>query len=379
MLSFKSGLHFSVALFGAIAVAVGCSTSVPDDGDPVLDPSGHTDPTKDAGGGGPSKKLEAPKTDGGGSSSTSSGDVAGDDDDDDDWIGGSTSSSSSSSSGGAGSVDAGVDAGPAPETGDTCGTQDELFTRTCGFCGKQQAICTTNRVGALKVSNYGPCGGESGVCAAGATQPCGKCGTKTCSNTCGWGTCKNEGQCKPGVITHDTVGCPTVGTYRSKACDDTCNFGSFSACESPEIIVPPQGQTSMTQWELTTSMKVKRPAACKKTTNLAAATGLPIPLRNTSNADVTVQIWHSAVNGASLDTAVSTYPINPSTDDEYKACSTEPQDGCSQLQNICTVDGGSGFGGVDNVTVPANSTIWIMSFGWNSGVAGKFVLNVKTK
>ncbi|MFO0743354.1 MAG: hypothetical protein U0270_46215 [Labilithrix sp.] len=380
MLSVKPGLPISLGIFGAIAIAVGCSASGADDGDLTTDPPAHTDPAKqDAGA--PTKKVGAPSKEAGVSSSSSSGGSV-DGDDDDDWIGGTEdggTSSSSSSSGGSGPVDAGVDSGPAPDEGASCTTQDTLFTRVCGHCGKQQAICTTNRVGDLKVSEYGPCGGETGVCSTGETQACGKCGTKTCSGTCGWGQCKNEGVCKPGVITHETAGCATVGTYREKACDDTCNFGSFSQCKEPAITVPAQGQVSMTQWELTSAMKAQRPSQCKKTTSLSPATGLAIPLTNPGSTDVTVQIWHSAVNSQGLDTVVATYTNKPSTDSDYKACYTEPQDSCNQLQDICAADGGSGFGGVDNVKVPANSTIWIMNLGWTASTVGKFVLNVKTK
>lgn len=375
MLSLKSGLL--VGTFAAIAVAVGCGASgTVDEGDPTMGQS-PTDPAAKDSGAAPSKTIKSPNKDGGGTSSSSS---SGDDstgDDDDDWLADAGAGSSSSSSGG---IDAGVDSGPpAPEAGESCSTQDALFNRTCGHCGKQQAICTTNRTGTLKVSDYGPCGGESGVCTAGESLACGNCGTKVCGNTCGWGSCKNEGVCKPGVLTHDTAGCPTAGTYREKQCADTCSFGGFSACKEPGLTVPAPGATVMDQWELTTAMVGKRPSACKKSTFLSAATVFFVPLTNPTSADVTVQIWHSAVNKVGLDTVVATYATKPSTDDDFKACSTEPQDSCSQLQDICTADGGSGFGGVDNVKVPANSTIWIANIGWSSTTAGKFVLNVKTK
>lgn len=376
MLSLKSGLHLSLGIFGAIAIAVGCSASgATDDGDPMLEHS-PTDPAKDAG---PTKKLQAPNKEAGASSSSSSGSTGDDDDttggDDDD--GGASSSSSSSSSGSAG--DAGTDAGKkAPEVGDTCTTIDEKFARTCGHCGKQEAVCASTSTGDLAVTDYGPCGGETGACAAGETAACGKCGTKTCGNTCGWGSCKNEGVCKPGVVIHDSAGCPTPGTYRSRTCADTCSFGSFSACESPEIVVPAQGQTVSQQWELSTAVKGKRPSTCKKSASLTPVTGLPIPLRNPNATEATVQIWHSSA-GSSVDTVIATYANNPSTDDDFKTCMTEPQDSCTQLNDICAVDGSGSWGGVDNVKVPANSTIWIYSSGWTASTTGKFVLNVKTK
>jgi hypothetical protein len=369
MLSLKSGMAASLGVLGALAIAVGCAGSTTDDGDPVLSGS-PTDPA-DAGS---SKKLAPPAS----SSSSSSSGGADEGDDDDDSLGGPSEGGSSSSSSGA--VDAGKDSGPgAPEAGDSCSTQDQKFTRTCGHCGKQEAICAQTRTGSLSVTDYGPCSGESGVCSAGDTQPCGKCGTQTCGSTCGWGSCKNEGVCRPGLITHDTAGCPTPGTYRSKTCDDTCNFGSFSQCEAPALTVPPPGQTSSTQWELTTSIIGKRPSSCKKSASLTSVTGLPIPLTNTGSTDAVVTIWHTSA-GTSVDTVIATYDTNPTTDDDFKACKTEPVDGCSIVpSSTCTVDGSGSFAGVDNVKVPANSTIIIYSSGWTNTTTGKFVLTVKTK
>lgn len=376
MLSLKSGLHLSVGVFAAIAIAVGCAGSTDDGGDLASDKK-PTDPAKvDAGG--TSKKLEAPNKDGGKANAASSS--SGSSDDDDDVIGGpdddgGASSSSSSSSSSSGAVDAGP---PAPESGTSCSVQDELYTKTCGMCGKQQAICTTNRTGDLKVSDYGPCGGQpaTAVCSAGDSQPCGNCGTKACGASCTWGSCKNEGVCKPGTISHDSAGCSEAGTYRSKTCEDTCSFGFLGACE--DIVVPPQGQTISSQWELSTSSLGKRPSSCKKTATLTSVTGFSLRLRNTGSTDATVQIWHSSA-GTSVDTVIATYANSPHTDDDFKACATEPQDSCDQLNNICSANGSGSWGGVDNVKVPANGAIYIYSSGWTNNTTGKFVLNVKTK
>ncbi len=147
--------------------------------------------------------------------------------------------------------------------------------------------------------------------------------------------------------------------------------------------MPPQGQTVSGQWEITSAIKAMRPAgstgACKKTANLNPVYAMPIPLKNTGSTDAIVQIWHSSATGTGFDSVVTTYANKPVADADYKACMTEPQDNCSQLSDICNADGGGGWGGVDNVKVPANSTIWIYSTGWSTSGVGKFVLNVKTK
>ncbi|CAN5823548.1 hypothetical protein BH11MYX4_BH11MYX4_39750 [soil metagenome] len=126
--------------------------------------------------------------------------------------------------------DAGKDAGPpAPVPGSACKTLDEISSRTCGKCGKQEAICVTGDAG-LFWSEYGPCEGELGACLPGATLACGNCGTQTCSSFCGWGTCTGQpvNSCAPGAIEHTTAGCPTSG-FRSRTCAATCTWSSYSA------------------------------------------------------------------------------------------------------------------------------------------------------
>jgi len=48
----------------------------------------------------------------------------------------------------------------------------------------------------------------------GATQSCGKCGTQTDADGCGWGSCENEGVCTPGETRAcDCGGTQTCGSY----------------------------------------------------------------------------------------------------------------------------------------------------------------------
>ena len=69
-----------------------------------------------------------------------------------------------------GGSDAGKDAGPpAPQPGTACAAQYTIVTRSCGKCGKQEAICQPAD-GGLAWSDYGPCSGELETCLPGATK-----------------------------------------------------------------------------------------------------------------------------------------------------------------------------------------------------------------
>jgi alpha-tubulin suppressor-like RCC1 family protein len=137
-----------------------------------------------------------------------------------------------------GGSDAGKDAGPpAPQPGTACAVQDQIAPRSCGKCGKQEAICGPTD-GGLAWSEYGPCSGELGACLPGATQACGNCGTQTCSNTCGWAACGGQPvkNCSPGTVDFTTAGCATGG-FRSRSCKATCEWESYSAtCDTPKAV-----------------------------------------------------------------------------------------------------------------------------------------------
>lgn len=141
-------------------------------------------------------------------------------------------------------------------------------TQACGNCGTQSKvpICDSNS-GTWLAGTFGECKTE-GVCKAGATQVCGKEGTQTCSEACGWGPCTGEkidcdlnkkppeaiacGNCNSGtqkmVVTCDRVlgewktyisggcegekGCKpnerTVCGTGFKVCSNTCTWGDCS-------------------------------------------------------------------------------------------------------------------------------------------------------
>ncbi len=137
---------------------------------------------------------------------------------------------------GGGGGDAGKDSGPpAPMPGDTCLAKNQIVSRLCGKCGKQETICeAADDAGALEWSDYGTCNGESGSCLPGETRPCGNCGTQTCTSTCGWSACGGQptNHCTPGSVAFTGAGCPSGG-LRSRVCNPTCQWSDYSAaCES---------------------------------------------------------------------------------------------------------------------------------------------------
>src|SRR5687768_7711687 len=116
MRSFKSGLFtFTIAGFVGMAAVIGCSAD--GSGDVIEDQSG-TEPT-DLGGGGNTLPPSNPGT--------------GEEDED---------ATPPKKDAGKPKADAGKDAGPPPPSpGDTCTQADKVFTKTCGKCGKAEAIC----------------------------------------------------------------------------------------------------------------------------------------------------------------------------------------------------------------------------------------------
>ena len=123
------------------------------------------------------------------------------------------------------------DGGGAPAPGSACPTPGVTFQRTCGFCGKQEAVCE----GTNLVSAYGPCSGEvANGCLPGSTRQtaCGLCGTKSeiCQNNCQWssGLCGGEpmNACAPGSVQYTTGGCSEPNTFRKQTCSAQCQYGA---------------------------------------------------------------------------------------------------------------------------------------------------------
>jgi hypothetical protein len=111
-----------------------------------------------------------------------------------------------------------------------CGTRTCSAAKTWGGC-EGEGVCSpgTSQGCGYCGSQYcqsdcrwSGCSGE-GDCSPGATQGCGNCGSRSCQSDCRWGGCSGEGVCSPGA----TQGCETCGT---QTCSSSCAWG---ACVKP--------------------------------------------------------------------------------------------------------------------------------------------------
>lgn len=292
--------------------------------------------------------------------------------------------------------DAPKDAGPlSPEPGDPCTTIDQIFDRTCGKCGKQQAICRANDAGTGgTVSNYGLCQNEIGQCTPGETGACGNCGTRTCNSSCNWGTCNGQppSSCSPGTTQYSSATCTEPNTFIKQICGEDCQFGAFTTtCESPQLTVSAVvGEVASGTWALASTQTAKRAdwgfdtvTPCPASYVSSSVTPyFAVPVTNPTNQSATVQIYNS---GASpLDTILAVYPGTalPADDTELKAC-LKAADDCEALDDLCgnIASGGYAFewAGVDDIVIPAGQTVMVITSGFFTTTVGDFTLNVKTK
>lgn len=243
-------------------------------------------------------------------------------------------------------TEAGVDAGkPAPNPGDTCTKNDEIFSRTCGACGKQEALCLAG-----KVSDYSPCAGElAGGCVPGATQneACGNCGTRkrTCSNFCAWttGACTGEppSSCTPTANDYTTAGCP-AGVVRTRSCTAACTWSGFSAsCEALDfqlVVGATAGEMVSGIYPLRATKVDKRLTGTCPSGTLSTTTNHPyvyVELVNPTGQTLTLSAWNTIATATSpiIDTLMAWYAGSVATtlagdDNARKACAKGVVDSC---------------------------------------------------
>lgn len=291
--------------------------------------------------------------------------------------------------------DAGVDASvpPPPEPGDTCSTVDEITSRTCSMCGKQEAICE-NVDGGLSWSEYGPCGDKKGVCEPGETRACGNCGTQTCSAYCGWGPCTGEpqppkGGCSPGSVQFISAGCPDGGR-KSRTCDETCMWGFYSlACESPttpnKMTIPSVvGAVESKAWTLDTKTTPKPAVTCSGSVTPSSVRYIPVEVSNPSAQAAEISAYHTkSTTGKELDTVLWVYNGDalPMTDAERGACVGKVSDNCSITGSPCGGEFAFNLAGLEKITIPAGGKILVFSAAFSASTDvgdGTFVLNLRT-
>lgn len=298
-------------------------------------------------------------------------------------------------------TDSGVDAGkPAPNPGDPCPKNDEVITRSCGACGKQQALCLS-----LQVSEYGPCEGEiAGGCIPGSVvdEACGNCGTrkKSCNAFCAFTTSACTGEppssCTPTANDYTTAGCPAAGVARTRTCSATCAWSSFSATCSPLDF---QLTVSATAGEMVSGIYPLRAARADKrltgtcpTGTLSTTTTHPyayVELINPSAQTLTLSAWNTIASTTSpiIDTVMTWYATGdvsalPGDDAARKLCAKAVVDACpSGLP--CGDTKWAGVTGTNAITIPGASSVTVFfgsyyAAGSSSATEGDVKLVVRT-
>jgi hypothetical protein len=300
-----------------------------------------------------------------------------------------------------GGVDAGKggakDAGKGGNTGDSgSSTLNTIYTRSCGFCGSQQAVCLANGA-AGKVSDYSACSGEvADGCAPGSMmmEACGLCGThqKICQNNCQWqaGSCTNEpmNACSPGLINNSGAGC-SAGTYRQQTCGNDCKYGNFTmscgAFVNPVTLqVPAVGAVVSAAQDIEPvvgkSWGLGITSTCPATTVKADNPMDYIELDNNTGKAAKVTIYQSAAPGGSeLDTVLFVYNGSspPADDASKKACVGKVSDSCATTA-LCGSASTFTFASLASVAIPAGGKILVYSSAYSSDT-GKMMINVKTE
>lgn len=308
----------------------------------------------------------------------------------------SSSGSTSSSSGDVdptppsdgGKKDATVDAGPPPpDPGTPCTVADEIRTKKCGACGKQETICLGGTW-----SQYSACAGElAGGCIPGttATEACGNCGTrtKTCNNSCTWSSTACGGQpanaCTPGGVELASAGCTTANTFRSRTCTATCAWNTFTTtCAPPPttIEVPPApGGVNYTYVVLKGTQTVKRiENDCPMSTFATDITPYAwVQVHNGNAQKAVVTVFNSqAPGGPIFETTLAAYgATKPATDAARKACAV----GVAEYSEPTTT-GDDRFAALEDfyeVPIAAGATIWVYNAAYNAGDVGQLKLSVR--
>ena len=292
-----------------------------------------------------------------------------------------------------GTPDTGTDAGSTgPAPGSACATPGQTFVQSCGFCGKQEAICEGNKV----VSAYGICTGEvPNGCTPGSSRQstCGLCGTKNeiCQANCQWaaGSCGGEpaNACAPGAVKYTTAGCTLAQTFRKQTCETNCQYGAPAPLpcgpkDTDLTISSAAGATVSAEFDLsptTDQIPTFFSGACPISSfrNGVSTSYKWVVLRNPTAQTAKVEIWFDNVaGGADVDTIVTYYPGDTPPDGNARlACTGVVNDTCSSAPCIGSW---SGLVGNNAATIPPNGSIIVYHAAYSSTGTGPFVMFART-
>src|SRR6185295_9641983 len=204
-----------------------------------------------------------------------------------------------------------------------------------GFCGKKAILCEQAPNGTLTWSEYSPCAGEYGVCAAGSTRDsaCGNCGhhVETCTAQCQWGggaTCSSgfDTGCSPLTFNLTNAGCADPFQYRARTCSNSCSYDLYGQCAAPPTTIEvgrTVGTVSSTIAILDGSLPAVDAGPCPSTINTGASTFAYTKVHNSNQTPMTVSIFHSqAPGGTVFGTALAVYGTSDIPDEttERKQC-----------------------------------------------------------
>lgn len=300
--------------------------------------------------------------------------------------------------------ESGVDAGPpAPNEGDPCAVVDEIFTRTCGACGTQEALCLANASGSGgTVSAYSQCVNEiADGCIPGTTEneSCGNCGTRvrTCNKYCAWtaGTCTGEppNACSPTANDWTAAGCTTPNTVRTRQCGATCAWSTFSSCADRDFeltVAANAGESVSAIYPLRATLADKRMTGTCGSNYFSTTTDHPyvyVELKNPTASTLTMSAWNAAApnGGQNISTVMTVYAstTRPADETARKACVKTVSTYCSTTTLPCGWSSFAALTGTNAFTIPPNGAVLLFfqsysAAGGSSNSEGDVKLVVRT-
>jgi hypothetical protein len=262
----------------------------------------------------------------------------------------------------------------------------------CGICGYRDRVCLAlTDGGATKWQPWGACQAEvAGGCVPAATDSvaCGNCGmqARTCSAFCAWevGGCTGTGVCAAGTVEFAASVSCDAGLGRTRTCDTSCVWGSYSTTCGAQPPPPTTITISSTVGNVATArfnMPSTQPkivagftsSNCPITLSTSATSYVWVKVKNPTALTAKVSVWTSLQMGGVgtlTDTMMTAYAgttLPPSTVAGRDACMGIASDDCDDTTTDSTACTSNGAGlmkasvqdGDKSLTIPANGFVWV--------------------